>query len=119
MVGLWRIHPVRCIRTAVIVAEKATSKPKTVVLVTPHEAHKGLFIPLSIVEMGPIPILTISSTTDNTCLAEQKKLKRYAQSEYVVKNFKSSTTGMLMVKVNKKVSNLIINWLESKVAQFE
>lgn len=105
--------------TAVLVAEKANNKPKTIVMVTPHEAHKGLFIPLSIVEMGPIPILTISSTTDRTCLEEQKKLKRFAQSEYVIKNFKSSTTGMLMVKVNKKVSGLITNWLESKVAQFE
>ena len=105
--------------TAVIVAEKATSKPKTVVLITPHEAHKGLFIPLSIVEMGPIPILTISSTTDRTCLTEQTKLKRFAQSEFVIKNFKSNTTGMLMVKVNNKVGKLIINWLESKVAQFE
>ena len=105
--------------TAILVAEKAKNKPKTLVLVTPHESYKGLFVPLAIVEMGPIPILTISSTTDRACLVEQEKLKRYAQAEYVIKNFPSNTTGMLMVNVNKKVRNLIINWLEFKVAQFE
>lgn len=105
--------------TAVLVAEKAKSKPKTIVLISPHQSHKGLFIPLAIAEMGNIPILTISSTGDKTCLAEQKSLQKYAQADYVIKNYDVNTTGMLMVTSNPNIAAFIKNWLESKVVQYQ
>ena len=105
--------------TAVLVAEKAKFKPKTLVLISPHESHKGLFIPIAIVNIGKIPILTISSENDKTCLKSQNKKKKYAQSDFVITNFKTNITGMLMLGANPTIPALIINWLEGHVAQYK
>ncbi len=105
--------------TAILVAEKAKIKPKTLVILSPHEAHKGLFIPIAIVDMGKIPVLSISSIGDRTSVEAQKNLKKYAQGEFEIKNFKTNTSGMLMINANPEVPELIINWLESKVAIYK
>ena len=105
--------------TAVLVAEKAKNKPKTLVLLSPHEAHKGLFIPIAIVNMGKIPVLSISTIGDRTSIEAQKNLKKYAQAEFEIKNFKTNTSGMLMINANPEVPALITNWIESKVAIYE
>ncbi len=105
--------------TAVHVAEKAKNKPRTLVLISPNEAYKGIFIPISIVNLGKIPILSVSSEYDKTCVRSQENLKKYAQSDFVVANFKTHITGMLMLTANTSVSSLIINWLEGHVAQYK
>lgn len=105
--------------TAVLVAEKSKRKPKTLVLISPHESHKGLFIPIAIVNIGKIPILTISSENDKTCVKSQNNLKKYAQSDFVIANFKTNITGMLIIGANPTVPSLIINWLEGHVAQYK
>ena len=104
--------------TAVLVAEKAKNKPKTLVLISPHESHKGLFIPISIVNMGAIPVLSISCEGDNTTIAAQKNLQKYAQADFQIKNFKNNMSGMHMVN-NPEIGGYVTGWLESKVAHFE
>lgn len=104
--------------TAVLVAEKAKNKPKTVVLISPNESFKGLFIPISIVNMGNIPILTIACEKNRDSLAAQKSLARYAQGDYIIKNFDYHLSGMLMLG-DPEVALHIKSWLESKVAQFK
>ena len=104
--------------TAVLVAEKAKNKPKTLVLISPNESHKGLFIPIAIVNMGKIPILTVACEGNPTSLKSQKVLQKYAQSDYVIKNFENNMSGMLMLN-NPEVAVYITNWLESKVAQYK
>ena len=105
--------------TAVLVAEKAKKKPKTLVLISPHESYKGLFIPIAIVNVGKVPMLTISSVNDRTCVKSQKNLAKYAQSDFVIANFKTNITGMLILGANPTVAPLIINWLEGHVAQYK
>ena len=105
--------------TAVLVADKSKHKPKTLVLISPHESHKGLFIPIALVNIGKIPILSISSENDRTCVKSQNNLKKYAQSDFVIANFKTNITGMLMLGANAAVPALIINWLEGHVAQYK
>lgn len=104
--------------TAVLVAEKAKNKPKTVVLITPYENYKGLFIPISIVNMGKVPVLTVACEKNNASLIAQKNLEKYAQADYVIKNFDYHLSGMLMLG-NPDVAQHITSWLESKVAQFK
>ena len=104
--------------TAVLVAEKAKNKPKTLVLISPHESHKGLFIPISIVNMGAVPVLSISCEGDNTTIDAQENLQKYAQSDFVIQNFKNNMSGMHMVN-NPEIGSYITGWLESRVAQFE
>ncbi len=105
--------------TAVLVADKSKHKPKTLVLISPHESHKGLFIPIALVNIGKIPVLSISSENDRTCVKSQNNLKKYAQSDFVIANFKTNITGMLMLGANAAVPALIINWLEGHVAQYK
>jgi alpha-beta hydrolase superfamily lysophospholipase len=104
--------------TAVLVAEKAKNKPKTLVLISPHESHKGLFIPIAIVNMGAVPVLSISCEGDRTTIAAQNVLKKYAQSDFVIQNFKNNMSGVHMVN-NPEIGNYVSGWLESKVAHFE
>ena len=103
---------------AVLVAEQARVKPRTLVLISPHETYKGLFIPIAIVNIGKIPLLTVASKFDRTSLKAQVVLQKYAQSDFIIKNFDSSISGMLMLS-NPEISTYITSWLESKVAQFE
>ncbi len=105
--------------TAVLVAEKAKVKPKTLVLISPHESYKGLFIPISLVNIGKVPILTISSDNDPTCVKSQLNLQKYAQSDFVIANYSTNITGMLILGANASIPALIINWLEGHVAQYK
>lgn len=98
--------------TAVLVAKQLPKKPKTLVLISPTTNFKGLYIPISMAEMGGIPILSMVSKKDAYCMQEQLNLARYAQGGFYAKNYPNGGMGMMMMKVNPTMSMDITSWIK-------
>ena len=96
---------------AVLVSKELKKKPKTLVLISPTVSFKGLYIPITMAEMGDIPILSMVSTQDTYCIQQQKELSKFAQGGFYAKNYPNGGTGMLMLKVNPTMSQDITRWI--------
>ena len=101
--------------TAVLVSEKMVNKPKALVLMSPTSNFKGLYIPISMTNLGNIPIMSIASNRDNYSKKEANELKKFAQSEYNLKIYPQGGMGMLMLKANPSMSKDIVNWVMPKL----
>ncbi len=101
--------------TAVLVSEKMVNKPKALVLMSPTSTFKGLYIPISMTNLGNIPIMTIASAKDNYSKKEANTLKKFAQSEYNLKIYPQGGMGMMMLKANPSMSKDIVNWVMPKI----
>lgn len=97
--------------TAVLVSKDLKKKPKTLVLISPTSNFKGLYIPISLVEMGSVPILAMSSKQDRYCMKEEEKLSKYAQGGFYAKNYPQGGMGMIMMKANPSMSQDIVKWI--------
>ena len=100
--------------TAVLVSEKIANKPKALVLMSPTSNFKGLYIPISMTNLGNIPIMSIASNRDNYSKKEANTLKKFAQAEYNLKIYPQGGMGMLMLKANPEMSKDIVNWVLPK-----
>ena len=101
--------------TAVLVSEKMVNKPKALVLMSPTSTFKGLYIPISMTNLGKIPIMAIVSNRDIYSKKEATTLKKFAQSEYNLKIYPVGGMGMLMLKSNPSMSKDILNWVLPKI----
>ncbi len=101
--------------TAVLVSEKMLNKPKALVLMSPTSKFKGLYIPISMTNLGNIPIMTIASAKDNYSKKEADTLKKFAQDEYNLKIYPQGGMGMLMLKANPSMSKDIVDWVIPKL----
>ena len=101
--------------TAVLVSEKMLNKPKALVLMSPTSKFKGLYIPISMTNLGNIPIMTIASAKDNYSKKEADTLKKFAQDEYNLKIDPQGGMGMLMLKANPSMSKDIVDWVIPKL----
>lgn len=101
--------------TAVLVSEKMLNKPKALVLMSPTSTFKGLYIPISMTNLGKIPIMSIVSNRDNYSKKEANTLKKFAQAEYNLKVYPVGGMGMLMLKANPSMSKDIVNWVMPKI----
>lgn len=97
--------------TAILVSKELKKKPKALVLISVTKSFKGLYVPIAIAEMGPIPILSMASKKDRYCMREQLDLSRYSQGGFYAEDYPDGGMGMLMIKVNPTMSQDIVKWL--------
>lgn len=97
--------------TAVIVANEIKYKPKTIVMMSPIVKAKGLYIPVKLAELNNIDILSIVGGTDINGMEANEYLKKFAQSTYAEYTSESKSTGMLLLKHDKTLSNVITSWV--------
>ena len=97
--------------TAVLTAEKAPVKPKTLILLSPVEEVKGLYIPVQLAHLTGIDILAITGTDDVAGKASVDYLKKFAQAGFVSYTSESRSTGMLMLKNDNSLAKIITTWL--------
>ncbi len=101
--------------TAVLTAEKLLNKPKCLVLISPTQKFKGLYIPISMTNIGKIPILSMVSVRDNYSFKETNFLKKFAQGSFEIKTYPAGGMGMLMLKANPSMADDIVNWVIPKI----
>ncbi len=100
--------------TAVLVADKMKVKPKAIVLLSPSTKFKGLYIPISLANLGSTPILVGISGKDKYSISQANYLKRFAQGEFTIKAYPNGGIGILMLKVNPGMNVDIVNWVVKK-----
>jgi len=103
--------------TAVLVAKDMPKKPSGLVLISPSTSYKGLYIPIAMTELGRTPILAIASTKDNQSMASQNTLKKFAQGEYEVINVDNNGSGMMLIKQEPELADMIVKWLDARMMQ--
>lgn len=97
--------------TAVLAAKSLPKKPKALVLISPSLTFKGLYLPVAMTEIGTVPVLTMASQQDGYSLDQEKKLSKFAQGSYFVKNYPKGGMGMMMLQSNPIMSIEITKWL--------
>jgi len=100
--------------TAILAAKELKVKPFAMVLISPLRTFKGLYVPITLADIGPIPILAMASVNDKICYKELFELKKYAQGEYNVMTVPAGGTGIMLLKRNPEMNYKIVNWLVAK-----
>lgn len=98
--------------TAILVADKASFKPKTIVMLSPGANIKGLYIPVRLANLDNIDILSIIGTNDITGAKTEEYLKRFAQAAFVNYTSTANASGMLLLKNDTSLTNIIATWLK-------
>ena len=101
--------------TAVLVADRVSYKPKTIIMLSPHANARGLFIPIKIAEMNNIDILSISGTDDVASINAQEYLKRFSQATFSTYISESKSSGMLMLKNDRTLAKVIVAWIKQYI----
>ena len=97
--------------TAIYVANKIPNKPKTLVLLSPSVNTKGLYIPVKLAELNNIDVLSITGENDISGKNAEEYLKRFSQSTFATYSSESKSTGMLMLKNDPSLSQVITSWI--------
>jgi hypothetical protein len=87
------------------------NKPKTIVMMSPVVKAKGLYIPVKLAEINNVDILSITGKKDIGSERANQYLKKFAQSTYVEYTSEANSTGMLMLKNDDTLSNVITSWI--------
>lgn len=98
--------------TGVIVADKSKIKPKTVVLLSPTPENKGLYIPVSIAQLSDVDFLAITGSEDYASSNTIDYLRKFAQKEFAYYCSKSKTNGMLLLKNDEGLTQMIEKWIQ-------
>ena len=97
--------------TAIKAAKKIDYKPKTIVLMSPVVNTKGLYIPVDIADLGNIDILSITGESDTRGKEADSYLKKFAQATYAEYTSSSKANGMLMLKSDDTLPEIITTWI--------
>lgn len=98
--------------TAILVADKISYKPKTLVLLSPVVKTKGLYVPVKLANLDNIDIFSISGTNDNSGHNAQEYLKKFSQATFATYISESRSTGMLMLKNDNTLARIITSWIK-------
>lgn len=98
--------------TAILVADKISYKPKTLVLLSPVVKTKGLYVPVKLANLDNIDIFSISGTNDNSGHNAQEYLKKFSQTTFATYTSESRSTGMLMLKNDNTLARIITSWIK-------
>lgn len=98
--------------TAILVADKISYKPKTLVLLSPVVKTKGLYVPVKLANLDNIDIFSISGTNDNSGHSAQEYLKKFSQATFATYISESRSTGMLMLKNDNTLARIITSWIK-------
>lgn len=105
--------------TAVLATKNLKQKPFAMILISPLRTFKGLYIPITLADIGPIPILAIASVNDKLCYKELFELKKYAQGTYETRTVETGGTGIMLVKRNPDIAYQMVNWLVDRKNQIK
>lgn len=97
--------------TGVIAADEMKIRPKTIIMISPVVRTKGLYIPVHVAHLDNVDILTISGTDDDDSMQAAEYLKKFAQADFTSFTSSSKTTGMMMLKNDIGLSNMITEWV--------
>ena len=98
--------------TAIHVANKIAYKPKTIVMLSPIVEAKGLYAPVKLAELNDIDVLSITGVSDLVSIETNRYLKKFAQSTYAEYTAESKSNGMLLLKHDTTLSNVITSWIK-------
>lgn len=97
-------------------ADKLSTKPATIVMLSPVVESKGLYIPVSIAQLDSTDFLAIASEDDQSAIEAEKYLKRFAQKEFAIYNSSVKSTGMVMLKNDTELTSVITEWIKQYLA---
>ena len=97
--------------TAIFVANEIPYKPKTIVMLSPAVSIKGLYVPVKLAELGNIDLFSIIGASDINAKEANNYLKKFAQYTYAEYVSESTATGMLMIKNDSSLTNVITSWI--------
>ena len=95
----------------VIAADKLPVKPKTIIMLSPVVQTKGLYIPVSMAQLGNVDFLSITGQGDYVSKESQEYLKKFAQAGFIEYEANSKALGMLLLKKDPELSKVITEWI--------
>lgn len=97
--------------TGVLVSDQIKNKPKAIVMISPVIETKGLYIPVSIAHLDTVDFLSITGSGDIEAQDAEAYLKRFAQKNFLTYVSPAKTSGMLLLKNDNELSNIITKWV--------
>lgn len=97
--------------TAILVTDKISYKPKTLVLLSPVVKTKGLYVPVTLANLNKIDVFSISGTNDVSGQNAQNYLKKFSQATFATYTSDARSTGMMMLKNDSSLARIITSWL--------
>ena len=101
--------------TAILSANKFPNKPKTIVILSPVVNSKGLYVPVKLAELENVDILSVTGKNDFQSKKSDAYLKKFAQSTYSEYTSSSATTGMIMLKHDETLDDVICAWIDEYI----
>ena len=101
--------------TAIGAARLQPQNAVCLVLLSPHIEFKGIESPISLANVGSIPVFAAAAKLDLVSVRQLDELKKYAQGTFESKIYPNGGTGMLMLKANKDMDLEIVNWVVQKI----
>lgn len=95
----------------IIASAQMENKPKTIVILSPVVKTHGLFVPVKLANLDNVDIFSITGTEDHTGQKAQDYLQRFAQAGFVTYVSEAHATGMLLLKNDKSLTNIITTWI--------
>ena len=95
----------------VIAADKLQIKPKTIVMLSPIVRTMGLYIPVSVAQLDNVDFLSLTGSNDYVSQEAEKYIRKFSQAGFTSYVSKSQTSGMLLLKQDKELSEVIAEWV--------
>ncbi|MCQ2754821.1 MAG: lysophospholipase [bacterium] len=103
--------------TGVLAADKFTSKPKTIVMLSPMVKTKSLYIPVSVAQLDGVDFLAIISENNYASKNDSKYIMKFAQNEYQELYIDTKLSGMVMVREDEGTRQTIAKWVSQYLNQ--
>lgn len=95
----------------VIAADEMSIRPRTIIMISPVVKTKGIYIPVNMAHLDNVDFLSISGTGDDDSVVAANYLKKFAQADFTSFVSDSKTTGMLMLKNDPGLADMIAEWI--------
>ena len=97
----------------VIAADRLPVKPKTIVMISPVVNARGLYVPVSVAQLDNVDFLAIIGANDEVSKSASAYIKKFAQAGYDEYISPSQTSGMLILKNDPELTEIIAEWIEN------
>lgn len=100
--------------TAVLAANSLKNKPPRMVLISPAQDFKGLYIPIVISNFPKTSFMLVVSKADKYFLNQTNLLSKFIQTGFYVKYCAQGGSGTLLLKKNPETYTEITNFIYGK-----
>ena len=97
--------------TAVLAANGLKNKPEKMVLISPSQNFKGLYIPVVIANLAKTHFLIMVSKADRHFFNEANLLSRFIQGPHIIKTYNEGGSGTLFLKKNPSSYDEIVKYI--------